>query len=78
MKERKAGRENIKEALRMEKKDDFLRTPINWAVVIRADLPIILKIKEYLASVQELEIIYQAMDTGKLLIVKENQESGRR
>jgi len=57
----------------MDNKDDFLCTIVNWGVIVRADFETIQRIKKMLAGIPELDIIYQAVDTGRLRIVRENQ-----
>lgn len=51
-----------------QKNDDFLRTPISYGVILRGDIPDIRDLKEHLAELSEIEVIYQTTDAGKLYI----------
>jgi nitrate reductase NapAB chaperone NapD len=56
----------------MENNNDFLKTRINFAFVLRTDLENIAKIKEFLSQLPDVVLIFQKADAGKLLIVREN------
>ena len=49
------------------KEQDFLKTRLNFAVVLRCDIEEIQRIKTYLSQLQ-IEVIYQKISGGKLLI----------
>lgn len=52
----------------MERNNNFFNTEFNLAIVLRADLGTIEEIKKYLASLDNVKLIYQDMDRGKLWI----------
>jgi len=58
----------------MKNKDDLLKTVLNWGLVIRTDLGTIDKIKQFLAELPDVELIYQTVDGGRLWIVREKRE----
>jgi hypothetical protein len=60
--------------MKEEKDKSFLKTIVNFAVVIRADLATINKIKRELASNPDVEVVYQKFSFNKLFI-KEDGES---
>ena len=60
--------------MKEEKDKSFLETIVNFAVVIRADLATINKIKRELASNPDVEVVYQKFSFSRLYI-KEDDES---
>ena len=54
--------------------DDFLKVFVNYGLVIKADLETLTKIKEFLANLPDVHIIYQVVDGGKLWIKREGEE----
>jgi nitrate reductase NapAB chaperone NapD len=61
----------------MRNNNDFLKTRINYAVVLRTDLETVEKIKEYLSQLPDVALIFQKADVGKLLIVRESDRGDR-
>jgi len=53
------------------KEQDFLKTRLNFAVVLRCDIEEIQRIKTYLSQLQ-VEVIYQKI-SGDKLIIKEGE-----
>jgi nitrate reductase NapAB chaperone NapD len=61
----------------MRNNNDFLKTRINFALVIRTDLETIEKIKEFLSQLPDVILIFQKADAGKLLIVRESDRADK-
>lgn len=65
-------KKRVRNGRNMERKNNFLGTEFNLAVVLRTDLETIEKIKDFLASLDNVRIIYQDLDRGKLWIKRGN------
>lgn len=48
--------------------NDFLNTYINYGIVVRGTLEEITKIKEHLASIPDVKLVYQKLSINNLLI----------
>jgi nitrate reductase NapAB chaperone NapD len=55
------------------KRNDFLKTIVNWGLVLRTDLDTIAATKGFLTKLPNLEIVYQIVDGGRLWVVRENE-----
>lgn len=53
--------------------NDFLKTEITFAVVVRADVGDVQNVKEFLDNQDEIRIIYQKSSGGKLYITEEGE-----
>lgn len=54
-----------------EENKTFLKTNVNYALVIRADVNTVSEIKNYIGCFGDVEVIYQRYSFNKLLIVEE-------
>jgi len=52
---------------------DFLRTELTFALVLRSDLETVQEIKKYLSEKEDVEIVYQTTDSGKLYITRKEE-----
>lgn len=57
-----------------ENKNDFLRTEVTFALVLRLDLAAVQEIKQYISQKENVDIVYQTTDSGKLYITR-NEEA---
>ena len=48
---------------------DFLTTRVSWAVIIKADVQTVERIKQLLATMPEAQVCFQKWSMGKLWIV---------
>ncbi|KXA95557.1 hypothetical protein AKJ65_01550 [candidate division MSBL1 archaeon SCGC-AAA259E19] len=53
--------------------NDFLKTEITFAVVLRADVGDVQQVKEYLDGFDDLSVIYQKSSGGKLYIKEKGE-----
>lgn len=61
------------ELIEMEKnQDDFLRTEVTFALVLRLDLESVQQVKEFLTEKDDIDVVYQTTDSGKLYITEDN------
>ena len=49
----------------------FLKTKVNYALVIRADVETVSEIKNYIGCFEDIELIYQRYSFNKLFITEE-------
>lgn len=56
--------------MKENQKNDFLKTEVTFALVLRLDLSSVQEIKQYLSEKEDVEIVYQTTDSGKLYITR--------
>ena len=55
--------------------DEFLDTYLTYALVVRATLDAVQKLKRAVSEMKGVKVVYQHLDTGKVKIVKEGNNS---
>lgn len=64
----------IEKNKRMNKEQNFLDAIVNYAVVIRADIETVQKVKRCIESCSDVDVVYQRYSFNKLMVEEDKDE----